>query len=84
MAERSEAIDEEAADESSTAAYLLASAVHLKQTAARAGRPDVAAKADEILALLADRDEPTGDQDERRERSDVGDAVLKVLNGLGF
>ena len=67
------------ADERSTAGYLLASAVHLKQAAVRAGRPDVAAKADEAIALLGDAGE-----DQPQMRSDVGNAVLKILDGLGF
>jgi hypothetical protein len=59
------------------AAYLLALAVELKQAGIRAGRPDVAAKADEIIALLPDAGKPTGG-------TDAGNAVLKFLDGLGF
>ena len=79
MAERSERVDQ-----SSTAAYLLASAVHLKQAAVRAGRLDVAAKADEAVALLAHAGRPVDGEDQPQKRSDVGNAVLKVLDGLGF
>jgi hypothetical protein len=51
MAERTEPVDE-----NSTAAYLLASVVHLKQATVRTGQIDVAAEADEIIALLANAD----------------------------
>jgi hypothetical protein len=78
MAERTEPVDE------SSPAYLLASAVHLRQAAVRAGRLDVAATADEAIALLANAGDPVNDTEQARERSDVGNAVLKILNGLGF
>jgi hypothetical protein len=71
-------------EESSTAAYLLASAVHLQQAAVRAGRPDVAARADEVIALLADADNPIDGKDQPRARNDAGNAILKILDGLGF
>jgi hypothetical protein len=79
MAERSEPVDER-----STPAYLLASAVHLKQAAVRAGRLDVAAKADEVIALVANADNPIEAKDQRQERNDVRNAVLRILDGLGF
>jgi hypothetical protein len=79
MAERSEPVGGD-----STASYLLASAVHLKQAAVRAGRFDVAAKADEAIALLAGADNPVDGEDQREKRNDVGNAVLKILDGLGF
>jgi hypothetical protein len=79
MAERSKP-----ADESSTAAYLLASALHLQQAAVRAGRRDVAAKADEVVALLANADNPIDGNDRRRESNDAGNAILKILDGLGL
>jgi hypothetical protein len=57
---------------------LLLIAVHLKEAATRAGRLDVAAKADEAIILIAgagaDTDEP----------ADRGNTVLRILNGLGF
>ena len=62
-------------------AYLLASAMHLKQAAVRAGRPDVAAKAAEAVTLLGES--PVDDQD-RDQRGEVGNAVLRILDGLGF
>jgi hypothetical protein len=74
----------EPVDGRSTAAYLLASAVHLKQTAVRAGRSDVAAKADEAIALLASADNPIDGKDQPREGNNVGNAVLRILDGLGF
>jgi len=79
MAERSEP-----ADEGSSAAYLLASALHLQQAAARAGRRDVAAKADEVIALLANADNPIDGNDRRQESNDAGNAILKILDGLGL
>jgi hypothetical protein len=79
MAERSEPVDG-----ASTAAYLLASAVHLKQTAVRAGRSDVAARADEVIALLASADNPIDGRDQPQKGNDVGNAVLRILDGLGF
>jgi hypothetical protein len=76
MAERSEPVP--------SAAYLLASAMHLKQAAVRAGRPDVAAKADEAIALLTSADNPIDGEDQPDKRNDVGNAVLRILDGLGF
>jgi hypothetical protein len=66
-------------NESSAAAHLLASAVRLKEAAVRAGRLDVAAKADEALALIAieAREQPPA-------RGDAANAVLKILDGLGL
>jgi hypothetical protein len=72
-------------DESSPAAYLLASAVHLKQAAVRAGRLDVAAKADEVLTLLGYAAGSPIDADDQRQKSDdAGNAILKILDGLGL
>jgi hypothetical protein len=73
----------EPADQRSTAAYLLASAVHLKQAADRAGRRDVAAKADEVIALLGG-DSSIDGTGRGQERTDAGEAIQRILNGLGF
>ena len=70
--------------ESSTPAYLLASAVQLKRAAVRAGRLDVAAKADEVIALLGNAASPVDGEDNKQGRSDVRNEVLKILDGLGF
>lgn len=64
--------------ESMTAAELRALAAALKRAAVRAGRPDVAAKTDEILALLKDPGE------QKPVRGDAGNTVVKILDGLGF
>jgi hypothetical protein len=55
---------------------LLLIAVHLKEAATRAGRLDVAAKADEAIALLADG--------ATEEPADKASTVLRILDGLGF
>jgi hypothetical protein len=79
MAERAEP-----ADETSTAAYLMAAAVHLQQAAVRAGRRDVAAKADEVLALLATAGNPIDGDEQRQQSDDAGNAILKIMDGLGL
>jgi hypothetical protein len=58
---------------------LRALATQLREAAAQAGRVDVAAKADEAIALLA-----AGDGDPERKRGDAGNAILRTLDGLGF
>jgi hypothetical protein len=69
-----------AENERSTAADLLTAAVQLRQAAIRAERPDVAAKVDEVIALLAVVEDPA----DGKERGDAGNTVLKILDGLGF
>jgi hypothetical protein len=64
----------------SAAADLLTAAVQLRQAAIRAERPDVAAKVDEVIALLAVVEDPA----DGKERGDAGNTVLKILDGLGF
>lgn len=67
------------------AAGLMGLSVRLKDAAVRAGRLDVAAKADEAIALLTDAGNPIvdrGDQEPRRD--DKTNAVVKFLDGLGF
>jgi hypothetical protein len=46
-----------------------------RAAAVAAGRPDVAAEADEAIALLTVTDKPT---------TDAADTVIRVMNGLGF
>jgi hypothetical protein len=79
VAERSEPVEE-------GSTYLLASAVQLRQAALHAGRLDVVAKADEIIALLATGadDDPIGREGEQQGRDDARNAVLRLLDGLGF
>jgi hypothetical protein len=79
VAERSEPVEE-------GSTYLLASAVQLRQAALHAGRLDVVAKADEIIALLATGadDDPTGREGQQQGRDDARNAVLRLLDGLGF
>jgi hypothetical protein len=64
-------------EEKSSTTRLAALAVQLREAATRAGRLDVAEKADEAVALLADADTPTRDRD-------TGNAILRTLDGLGF
>jgi hypothetical protein len=71
-------------DEGSQAARLVALAVQLRESATQAGRLDVAAKADEAIALLGDADTPTRDVDQEQGRRDTGNAILRTLDGLGF
>lgn len=72
-------------DERSAAASLAALAVQLKEAAADAGRSDVAAKAEEAIALLAGADagSPAG-AGESLSRDDKANAALRFLDGLGF
>jgi hypothetical protein len=58
-------------------AVLLALAEKLRDAAAEAGRPDVAAKAQEAVALVG---RPAG----RRQESDKANTVVRILDGLGF
>ena len=62
------------------AADLIGLSVRLRDAAVRAGRLDVAAKADEVIALLDDADR--GDREPGRD--DKANAVLKFFDGLGF
>jgi hypothetical protein len=60
---------------------LLRLAVQLRQAATRAGRLDVAAKADEAIVLIAGADDS---DDPEPGRDDKGNTVLRILDGLGF
>jgi hypothetical protein len=71
-------------DEGSGAARLLDLATQLRAAATQADRLDVAAKADEAIALLADADTPIRDADPEQGRRDTGNAVVRMLDGLGF
>jgi hypothetical protein len=71
-------------DEGSQAARLVALAVQLREAATQAGRLDVAAKADEAIALLAAAGTSTRDLDREQGHRDTGNAILRTLDGLGF
>ena len=66
-----------------TPAALLMLARELRDAAVNADRPDVAARAEEAIALL------TGTPDAPAERAaatggDKGNTVIRILDGLGF
>jgi len=71
------------ADEGSSTTELEAIAARLREAAIEAGRLDVAAKADEAIALLTNAGSPLPDGQEPA-RHDTGNAVLRTLDGLGF
>jgi hypothetical protein len=67
----------EPADVQRETARMLALARQLREAATRSGRPDVVAEVDGLIALVAgDGQRPGGD--------DKGNAVLKILDGLGL
>lgn len=55
----------------------------LRDAATVAGRPDVAAKAEESIALLMGGGESTG-VTEGRPDTDKTNTVIRILDGLGF
>ncbi|MEU4689556.1 hypothetical protein [Actinoplanes sp. NPDC023714] len=57
---------------------LLATAKQFRDAASAAGRPDVVAKIDEAILLLADPRETPASGDEK------SNIVLRILDGLGF
>jgi hypothetical protein len=60
---------------------LLAIAKQFRDAAATAGRPDVVAKIDEAIILLARTDHAAGKVDGSDDKANV---VLRILDGLGF
>jgi hypothetical protein len=62
-------------------AALVALAQELRDVAVRAGRPDVAAKAQEAIGLIG-RAETSAD--EKQDRQDTSNTVVRILDGLGF
>jgi hypothetical protein len=66
--------------EPAEAERLLTLALALREAATRARRPDVGAKADEIIALLGPIDEAAPE----RGSSDKGNTIVRILDGLGF
>jgi hypothetical protein len=63
-----------------TPADLLMLARDLRTAAVIAGRPDVVTKVDEVILLIAGRDEPAGTERD----SDKAGTVVRILDGLGF
>jgi len=55
----------------------------LRDAAASADRPDVVAKADEAIALITGRDGSSRTGEPPRE-GDQGNAIVRILDGLGF
>ena len=55
----------------------------LRDAALAADRPDVAAKADEAIALVTGAADPAGSGDARKA-GDNGNPVIRILDGLGF
>lgn len=60
---------------------LLAIAKQFRDAASHAGRPDVVAKIDEAILLLAGTDDTADKVDGAQDRTNV---VLRILDGLGF
>jgi hypothetical protein len=65
------------------ASALLMLARELRDAAVRGGRPDVAAKADEAIVLITGTDD-TAAAGEAPSDGDKGNAVIRILDGLGF
>ncbi|WP_328472677.1 hypothetical protein OHA21_10540 [Actinoplanes sp. NBC_00393] len=62
---------------------LLALAKQLRDATADAGRPDVVAKVDEAILLLAGAD-ADDDPDKPISKDEKTNIVLRILDGLGF
>jgi hypothetical protein len=65
--------------EPAEAERLLTLALALREAATRARRPDVGAKADEIIALLGPNEAAA-----ERGSGDKGNTIVRILDGLGF
>lgn len=57
---------------------LLTIAKQFRDAASQAGRPDVVAKIDEAIILLAGKDDAAG------KTGDRTNVVMRILDGLGF
>jgi hypothetical protein len=68
-------------DEQRYEAAMLALAQKLEDVAMSADRLDVAAKADEIMALVRRGDRPGADKPDRDKASNT---FVRILDGLGF
>jgi hypothetical protein len=73
----------ETSDSSPTPAALLMLARELRDAAATAGRMDVVAKADEAIALITSKQDSAGTGEPQRDGA-KGNAVIRILDGLGF
>ena len=69
--------------ETPTPAALLMLARELRDAAVIAGRADVAAKAEEAIALITGPDDPAGTT-EPAQGTDKSNTVVRILDGLGF
>jgi hypothetical protein len=72
------------ADVGQEAAQLLTVARQLREAATRAGRLDVAAKADEAIVLIAGATDAADSDEHKSERDGESNTVLRILDGLGF
>jgi hypothetical protein len=59
----------------------MALAKQLRDRALGADRPDVVAKVDEVILLLAGTEAPTGKRDGSADKTNV---VLRILDGFGL
>jgi len=66
--------------ETTDPAALLVPARDLRTAAVIAGRADVVAKVDEVILLIAGEDKPAATERD----SDKANAVVRILDGLGF
>lgn len=69
--------------ETPTPAALLMLARELRDAAVIAGRADVAAKAEEAIALITSSTAPA-DTTEPAKDGDKSNTVIRILDGLGF
>jgi hypothetical protein len=74
----------DSADVGPEAAQLLTVARQLREAATRAGRLDVAAKADEAIVLIAGTNDSADGNEQKSDRDGKSNTVLKILDGLGF
>jgi hypothetical protein len=74
----------EPVDGNSELTRLLAVSLQLKKTAVRARRLDVAAKADEAVALIVDADDSIDPDGRKPGRDAKVTTILRILDGLGF
>jgi hypothetical protein len=74
---------QETPESSPTPAALLMLARQFRDAAATAGRMDVVAKADEAIVLIMSKHD-SADTSEPQRDGDKGNAVIRILDGLGF
>ena len=66
-----------------TPAVLMMLARELRDAAVKADRPDVAAKAEEAIALMTSAQDTAADRG-AATGGDQGSTVIRILDGLGF